>query len=104
MFILKLVMSDLSFMFAHFASRMNKELGPLRYKLAMSKPMSRGIVCSIVYRDYHVCIKNTVIPTDLIPLEMRYFNVGMDWLSQNGAIINYPDKWVTFKNSEQKDI
>ena len=72
----------------------------------VSQPMSEGIVCSMVYRDCSVCIDDTVIPTDLIPLEIGHFDVifGMDWLSRNGATIHYLDKCISFTNAEQKEV
>ncbi|GFY99658.1 hypothetical protein Acr_13g0010580 [Actinidia rufa] len=62
------------------------------YELVVSQPMTKGTMCSMVYRDCSVCIDETVIPTDLIPLEMEHFDVifGMDWLSRNGATIHLP--------------
>ncbi|GFS43559.1 hypothetical protein Acr_00g0085770 [Actinidia rufa] len=90
--------SSHTFVSTKFASRLNKKPEPLGYELAVSQPTNEGIVCSIVYRDCSVCIGDTKIPTDLIPLELGHFDVifGMDWLSRNGATIHCPDKCVIF--------
>ena len=41
--------SSHTFIFTHFASRMNKEPGPLGFELVVSQPMGKGIVCSTIY-------------------------------------------------------
>ena len=67
--------SSHTFISTHFASRINKKLGLLGYKLVMSQPMGNGIVCSTIYRSCDVCINNIVISTDLIPLNIGHFDV-----------------------------
>ena len=98
--------SSHTFVSTQFASRLNRKPEPLGYELVVSQPMTKGTVCSTVYRDCSVCIDETVIPTDLIPLEMQHFDVifGMNWLSKNGATIHCLDKCVIIKNSEQKEV
>ncbi|XP_057502685.1 uncharacterized protein LOC130786392 [Actinidia eriantha] len=98
--------SSHTFVSTKFASRLNKKPEPLGYELVVSQPTNKGMVCSTIYRDCSVCIGDTVIPTDLITLEIRHFDVifGMDWLSRNGATIHCPDKCVIFRNSEQKEV
>ena len=64
--------SSHTFIFTYFASQMNKESGPLRYKLAVSQLMSKGIVCLIIYQNCDVYINNTVISTDLIPRHREF--------------------------------
>ena len=68
--------------------------------------MGKGIVCSTIYQNSYVCINNTVISTNLIPLDIGHFDIifEMDWLSKNGATINCPDRCIIFKNLEQKDV
>ncbi|GFS30298.1 hypothetical protein Acr_00g0011230 [Actinidia rufa] len=88
-------------------AELNKKPEPLGYELAVSQPTNKGMVCSTtVYRDCSVCIGDTVIPTDLIPLEIGHFDVifRMDWLSRNGTTIHCPDKCVIFQNSEQQKV
>ena len=98
--------SSHTFVSTNFASKLNKKPESLGYELAVSQPTNKGIVCSTVYRDCSVCIGDTIISTDLIPLEIGHFDVifGMDWLSRNGATIHCPDKCVIFQNSEQKEV
>ncbi|GFS33303.1 hypothetical protein Acr_00g0027690 [Actinidia rufa] len=98
--------SSHTFVSTKFASRLNKKPELLSYELVVSQPTNKGIIYLIIYRDYSVCIGDTVIPTDLIPLEIGHFNVifGMDWLFRNGATIHCLDKYVIFQNSEQKEV
>ncbi|XP_057459270.1 uncharacterized protein LOC130749931, partial [Actinidia eriantha] len=98
--------SSHTFVSTQFASRLNRKPEQLGYELVVSQPMSEGIVCSTIYRDCSVCIAETVIPTDLIPLEMGHFDVifGMDWLSKNGVTIHCLDKCISFTNAEQKEV
>ena len=72
----------------------------------MSQPMNKEIMCSMMYRDCSVCIDEAVTPTDLISLEMEYFDVifEMNWLSKNGVTIHCLDNCIIFKNSEQKEV
>ena len=64
------------------------------------------MICSTVYGDCSVCIDDTVISTNLIPLEIRHFDVifEKDWLSKNWAMFHYPNKCVTFRNLERKEV
>ena len=59
----------------------------------MSQTMNKSMIYSTVYRDYSVCINDTVMSTNLIPLEIGHFDVifGMDWLSKNEATIQCPN-------------
>ncbi|XP_057485851.1 uncharacterized protein LOC130772128 [Actinidia eriantha] len=86
--------------------RLNRKPEPLGYESVVSQPMNKGTVCSMVYRDCRVYIDETVIPIDLIPLDMEHFDIifGMDWLSRNGATIHCLDKCIILKNSEQKEV
>ena len=59
-----------TFVSTQFFRKMNKEHEPLDYELVMSQPTNKGMICLIVYRDYSVCIDDTVISTNLIPLEI----------------------------------
>ena len=61
------------FVSTQFAKKFNKEYKSLVYELTVSQPMNKGIICSIVYRDYDIYIEDTVMPIDLIPLEIGYF-------------------------------
>ncbi|XP_057469656.1 uncharacterized protein LOC130758731 [Actinidia eriantha] len=98
--------SSHTFVSTQFTSRLDRKPEPLGYELVVSQPMNKGTVCSMVYRDCSVCIDETVISTDLIPLKMEYFDVifGMDWLSRNGATIHCLEKCIILKNSEQKEV
>ncbi|XP_057497360.1 uncharacterized protein LOC130782078 [Actinidia eriantha] len=95
-----------TFVSTQFASRLNKNPEPLGYDLVVSQPMTKGIVYSMMYRDCRVCIDEIVIPTDLIPLDIEYFDVifGMDWLSRNVATIHCLDKCIILKNSKQEEV
>ncbi|GFY88930.1 hypothetical protein Acr_06g0008700 [Actinidia rufa] len=78
--------SSHTFVSIQFANKLNRKPDPLGYELVVSQPMTKGTVCSMVYRDCSACIDETVIPTDLIPLEMEYFDVYI-W---NGLVVQ---KW-----------
>ena len=93
-------------MSTQFASRLDRKLEPLGYELVVSKPMNKGTICSTVYQDCSICIDVIVIPTNLIPLEMQYFDVifEINWFSRYGAMIHCLIKCIIFKNSEQKEV
>ena len=62
--------------------------------------MRRGETCyvSYVYQGCPVLVEDTVMPANLVPLDIVDFDVimGMDWLHYNRAKLDCYEKTVTF--------
>ena len=46
-------------------------------------PLGEQIICTYMFKGYKILIEGVVLKENLIPLQMRDFDVilGMDWLS-----------------------
>ncbi|XP_028070070.1 uncharacterized protein LOC114272545 [Camellia sinensis] len=88
-----------SFVSTIVASRLNRPLESLPYLLCVSIPSRESVSCAFVYRICDMRIGNATLYVDLLPLDIRHFDVilGMDWLSKYYATINCVTKRVMFR-------
>ena len=85
-----------SFISTSFALHANRELTPLKNKLIVTTPLGESIVRTSVFRGCEVIVEGIVLKANLILLEMTDFDVilGMDWLSNHRASMNYFTKKI----------
>ena len=76
-----------SFASRPFLDRFQIETQPLEGRMRVSLPIGDPLVSDKVVRDSRVLIGGQEVPTDLVALDMRDFDVvlGMDWLSCHRA-------------------
>ncbi|XP_028099582.1 uncharacterized protein LOC114299103 [Camellia sinensis] len=88
-----------SFVSTAFASRLNRPLESLPYLLCVSAPSRKSVLCTFVYCFCDMHIGSVTLYVDLLPLDIRHFNVilGMDWLAKYYATIDYVTKQVIFR-------
>ena len=78
------------------ASCLNKESEPLNKKLAVRTPIGEIVTVQIGYRNCAIRINGIEFLADLIlfPLLKLDIILGMDWLTQHGAMVNCYTKEV----------
>ena len=88
-----------SFISTSFALHANRELTPLKNKLVVTTALGERILRTSMYKGCEVLVEGVVLKANLIPLKMLDFYVilGMDWLSNYRASINYFTKKIQFK-------
>ena len=90
-----------SFISISFALHTNRELTPLKSRLVVATPLRERILCTLVFKEGEILVEGVVLKANLISLEMIDFDVilGMDWLSNHRASMNYFTKRIRFKKS-----
>ena len=85
-----------SFTFKPFLDRFQIETQPLEGRMRVSLPAGDPLLADRVVRDSRVLIGGQEIPTDLVALDMRDFDVvlGIDWLSRHRATLDCYKKEV----------
>ena len=85
-----------SFASKPFLDRFQIETQPLGGHMRVSLPVGDLLFSNRVVRDSRVLIGGQEFPTDLIPLDIRDFDVvlGMDWLSRHRATLDCYKKEV----------
>ncbi|XP_050231288.1 uncharacterized protein LOC126680248, partial [Mercurialis annua] len=88
-----------SFVSTCFAGKLGMAPSVLSEPLAVSTPMSEGVVVDVVYPSCPVVIQGRELCADLIVLDVLSFDVilGMDWLSRHYASIDCRGKSVEFR-------
>ena len=79
-----------SFASKPFLDRFQIETQPLEGSMRVSLPVGDPLIADRVFRDSRVLIEGQEFPADLVPLDMRDFDVvlGMDWLSRHRATLD----------------
>ncbi|XP_028104481.1 uncharacterized protein LOC114303546 [Camellia sinensis] len=87
-----------SFVSKLFAPHLDKIEENLSYMLCVSSPLGDSMLCTSVYLACELQLGDIWVYANLLPLDMTYFDVilGMDWLSDYGAIINCLTKQINF--------
>ena len=95
-----------SFISPYFAKTLARDKVIMKSPLAIGIPAGRTIEVKYVFPACVIEIDSKVYPADLIELDVLDFDVvlGMDWLSENYASIDYRDKCVRFKMKESIDL
>ena len=88
-----------SFISASFASMLNLELVPLHSSLYVETPVGGKMEAKWVCDACVLYIEGCEVTIDLVLLDMSAFDiiVGMDWLAQHIAVLDYYLKKVTFQ-------
>ena len=79
--------SFVSYLFEHYLHTIPV---PFEYELSVSLPLGDSMSCDRVYHSCEILVNNVSLYVDIIPLEMRGFDIilGMDWLSSYRALID----------------
>ena len=95
-----------SFISPYFAKTLARDKVLMKNPLAISISAGRTIEVKYVFPACVVEIDSKVYLADLIELDVLDFDVvlGIDWLSENYASIDYHDKCVRFKMKESIDF
>ena len=78
----------------------------LTYDMHVTSPLGHSVSVNIIYRNCPIVIQTREFLADLITLPFREFDLilGMDWLSKHRAIIDYGQKTVVLRCSEQTEV
>nr|GEZ47665.1 hypothetical protein [Tanacetum cinerariifolium] len=81
-----------------FSKHIKVPSSPLDFALSISMPMENNVVSSHGLRSCPLCFDDKIRFPNLLPLEMSDFDIilGMDWLTEHRATINYHTKHVIF--------
>ncbi|KAL0308948.1 UNVERIFIED_CONTAM: Transposon Ty3-G Gag-Pol polyprotein [Sesamum radiatum] len=82
------------------------ENSPLGYNLMVYLPVGRGVVVNSVRKGSLVRIGDVNLPVDLVVMDLKEFDVilGMDWLAQHRAVVDYYKKEVMIESFGQSKI
>ncbi|KAL0346348.1 UNVERIFIED_CONTAM: RNA-directed DNA polymerase [Sesamum calycinum] len=82
------------------------ENSPLGYNLMVYLPVGRGVVVNSVRKGSLVRIGDVNLPVDLVVMDFKEFDVilGMDWLAQHRAVVDYYKKEVKIESFGQSKI
>ena len=75
----------------------------LAYDMHVTSPLGHNVSMNSVYRNYPIVIQAREFLADLITLPFREFDLilGMDWLMKHQAIVDYGQKTVVLRCSDQ---
>ena len=95
-----------SFASKHFLDHFQIKTQPLEGRMRVSLPSGDPLFSSRVVRDSRVLIGGQEFPADLVPLDMRDFDVvlGMDWLSRHRATLDCYKKEVKFHRPRKLEV
>ena len=86
----------------YFVNKLARKKIIMKVPLAIGTPLGESIEVRFLYLGCVVKIGERALPVDLIELVVFDFDVilGMDWLLENCASIDYNDKYVRFRSKE----
>ena len=72
----------------------------------VTSPLGHSVTVNRVYRNYPIVIQAREFLANLITLPFREFDLilGMDWLSKHRAIVDYGQKTVVLRCSNQSEV
>ena len=78
----------------------------LAYDMHVTSPLGHNVSVNNIYRNCPIIIQTKEFLTDLITLPFREFDLilGMDWLSKHRAIVDFGQKTVVLKCSDQTEV
>ena len=93
-----------SFISPYFANKLARDKTLMKSHLIISTPIGDPIEVRYMYPACVVEIEERVLPADQIELAILDFDVilGMDWLFENHATINFYEKCVVFEHEKGK--
>ena len=89
-----------SFIFINFVKKLNFPLSSLAYNLLVSTSIEEKASTSQAYLKCPILVKGKSSVIDLVCLPLMGIDIiiGMDWLSTNDIILDYPKKLTYFPN------
>ncbi|KAL2252777.1 UNVERIFIED_CONTAM: Transposon Tf2-12 polyprotein [Sesamum indicum] len=95
-----------SYISSEFSSKIPRENSPLGCNLMVYLPVGGGVIVNSVRKWSLVGIGDVNLPVDLIVLDLKEFDVilGMDWLAQHKAIVDYYKKEVMIECSGESKV
>ena len=72
----------------------------------VTNPLGHSVTVNTVYRNCLIVIQDKEFSTDLITLPFREFDfiLGMDWLSNHNVILDWKNKTVVLRCSDQSKV
>ncbi|WRX18085.1 hypothetical protein QQP08_010572 [Theobroma cacao] len=98
--------SDRSYLSISFASFLDRNLSPLEEEIVVHTPIGERLVRNTYYRDCGIKVGEEEFMGDLIPLEIRDFDLilGMDWLSTHRAKVDCFKKEMILQSLEGAEV
>ncbi|XP_026425940.1 uncharacterized protein LOC113322133 [Papaver somniferum] len=92
-----------SFISLHLAAYLGLKLDPLGSILNLSSPLGSVVSLNKICKECEMTLGNHRVSIDLIPMRMQEYDVivGMDWMSQNQAILCCAEKRVSFVTEDR---
>ncbi|WRX27886.1 Integrase zinc-binding domain - like 10 [Theobroma cacao] len=96
------ISSDRSYVSTTFASFSDRNLSPLEEEIVVHTPLGEQLIRNTCYRDCGIRVGEEEFKADLIPLEIRDFDLilGMDWLATHRVNVDCFRKVVVLQNSK----
>ena len=78
----------------------------LAYDMHVTSPLGHNVSVNRIYRNCPIVIQTREFLTDLITLPFREFDLimGMDWLSRHRSIVDYGQKTIVLRCSNQTEV
>jgi hypothetical protein len=88
-----------SFISTKYARRFHISIEPMEVGVLVATPVGKAVICRKIVLNCPICIEGRNLTTNLIVFDMEGFDIilGMDWLSNNHAIINCRSKEIIFR-------
>ncbi|WRX24135.1 hypothetical protein QQP08_016622 [Theobroma cacao] len=98
--------SDRSYVSISFASFSDRNLSPLEKEIIVHTSLGERLVRNTYYRGYSIKVGEEEFMGDLIPLEIRDFDLilGMDWLSTHRAKVDCFKKEMLLQSLEGAEV
>ncbi|XP_074328119.1 uncharacterized protein LOC141666033 [Apium graveolens] len=74
--------------------------------MPIATPMGNSVIISDIYPECPIVVEDINYKVNLLPMEMHDFDIilGMDWLSEHRAIIDYQGKRVIFGDTDKPEF
>jgi hypothetical protein len=88
-----------SFISAKYDRRFHINLEPMKVGVVVSTPVGRSVICRKIVIGCPIHIEGRTLTANLIVFNMEGFDIilGMDWLSNNHAIIDCYNKEIIYR-------
>ena len=95
-----------SFVFLVFASKSCWQASRMVVPLSIATPLSDSLGTDGFLSRCLVLVESRELPIDLVLLDIMEFDVilGMDWLSQHYAVVDYRSKEVIFRIHDEEEF
>ena len=78
----------------------------LAYDMHVTSPLGHNVIVNSVYRNCLIVIQGREFLADLITVPFQEFDLilGMDWLTKHRAIVDYGQKTIALRCSDQSEV